>query len=187
MRYYLFLNLCRDIINEPRCGDSSYTCVQDNRIVTFVSQIYAYLNSADVAVSQPITVGTDGFFSDPTYGGVFGQTATGVNPSNDPSTLLADFSTLCALVDFCEFNMYPDLYGQEDKGWVSAWVAAHSAVGIQLGKPVIVKEHGMQPTDKRTEFYKIMYDVELAQILQDEAKAGGLKVRFMHNSSILFL
>ena len=164
-----------DIMNEPRCeGDICQDSPPD--IYSFVSEMYDYLKNA-AYVEQPVTIGTDGFFSQGPFSGVYDSTPTAVNPYNEPATSLIDFTTICAMVDFCEFNTYPDLWDQENAGWVKAWVAAHSAAAISLGKPVIVKEQGMQPTDKRSEFFKIMYTTDYVQIKADQDKVGGLKVR----------
>lgn len=168
---------CRDIMNEPRCGSQTVICQPDDRIYTFVSNMVSYLKTdPTIGVKQLVTVGTEGFFSTGEFAGIYkGPSQSGVNPYYEEGASLADFGTLCALVDFCEFNIYPDLYHQENPGWVEAWVEAHSVVAVKLQKPVIVKEQGMQPTSKRKEFFKIMYETELGQILNDRDLDGGLK------------
>jgi hypothetical protein len=70
---------------------------------------------------------------------------------------------------------YPDLWDQENQGWVDAWVSGHSASGVALGKPVLVKEQGMQPTDRRVTFYSLMYTADFENIVADRKKVGGLK------------
>ncbi len=162
-----------DIMNEPRCNDIA-TCSIPNLVQNFVLTIYNYLKS-DLLVKQPVTVGTDGFFSQGPYAGLYGSSATAVNPINDPSLGAADFMVLCSLVDFCEFNVYPDLWTQENEPWVKAWIHAHSTSAISLGKPVIIKEFGMQPTKRRRDFYKIIYDITYSTIVADKAAAGGLR------------
>ena len=72
---------------------------------------------------------------------------------------------------------YPDLWDQQSEAWIDAWVAGHSANGIALGKPVIVKEQGAQPTKQRTKLYSTMYTTDFAQIAADKSAVGGLKVR----------
>ncbi len=161
-----------DIMNEPRC--ENMVCNMPNIINNFVASIYTYMKTS-LAVKQAITVGTDGFFSQGPYSGVFGSTATAVNPINDPSLVAADYTSLCNLVDFCEFNVYPDLWNQENEPWVRAWIEAHSAPAAALNKPAIIKEFGMQPTKNRRDFFKIIYDAAYFQIFANKAAGGGLR------------
>ena len=165
-----------DSMNEPRCEDPTLcNAAQPDYISSFVNEIYGYMKT-NVGIQQLITVGTEGFFSTGPYADMYG-TGFGVNPLAAPATALSDFGLLCNIVDFCEFNIYPDVWSRENEAWVKAWVAAHSDVGTSLTKPVIVKELGMQPTNARRELYKIMYDAIYSQIVTDKEKVGGLKVR----------
>ena len=174
-----------DIMNEPRCGDNYpidtaiCTNVAPSYISLFIGDAYNYLKA--LAVKQPITVGTDGYFSNVfginPYAGLWDPAYPNgpVNPTTDESTYLSDFTELCDIVDFCEFNVYPDNWGEENEPWVNSWIKAHANVGTQLGKPVIVKEQGMQPTDMRKGLYKIMYEAETVQIIHDKDLGGGLR------------
>ena len=156
-----------DLINEPRCQDGA-VCTATT-IPVFVQSIYAFIKSLNG--KQPVTVGLEGFYDSGPESGTY---PAGLNPySNQDSR--ADFNAICALVDFCEFNIYPDLWNQQNEGWVDAWVAGHSASGVALGKPVLVKEQGMQPTDQRVPFYAIMYASDFEQIVTDRKQGGGLK------------
>ncbi|KAG7675052.1 hypothetical protein Ndes2526B_g07900 [Nannochloris sp. 'desiccata'] len=162
-----------DIMNEPRCPDGTI-CATPNIIANFATDFYSYMKNT-LSVKQPITVGTDGFFSQGPYSGLYGSTPTAVNPINDASLVAADYNSLCSLVDFCEFNVYPDLWNQENEPWVKAWIQAHSSDAITLGKPTIIKEFGMQPTKRRREFFKIIYDTTYSTIVAAKAAAGGLR------------
>ena len=159
-------------MNEPRCPDAA-TC-SNPVIYQFVASIYSYMKSS-LLVKQAVTVGGDGFFSQGPYSGLFGSTPTAVNPILDTSLTGADYGILCSLVDFCEFNVYPDLWNQENEHWVKAWIEAHSASAVLLNKPAIIKEFGMQPTRHRREFYKITYDRIYARTVADKGEVGGLK------------
>ena len=51
------------------------------------------------------------------------------------------------------------------------------AGGCTVGKPVIIKELGMQPTANRLPFYDEMYEVAYSQIQNGSSSAaGGLRV-----------
>jgi hypothetical protein len=162
-----------DIINEPRCEDAM-ACDAMTPIPAFVTEMVDYLKQT-LGIERPITVGTDGFYSVGAKAGTFGVDADGVNPYSTASAVNADFQILCQLVDFCSFNIYPDLWNQENEAFVDAWVATHSEDAVALGKPLIVKEFGMQPTDKRTAFYDTMLTSTLAQMMASRNAAGGLR------------
>lgn len=92
-----------DIINEPHCVNT--TRCSDTTVSDFVSNVYNYLKNT-LGVAQLVTVGTDGFYNDPTntQSNVY-PVSGGLNPFADAVNTGADFVALCKLVDFCEFNV----------------------------------------------------------------------------------
>jgi len=76
-----------------------------NTIPDFVQYFYDYL-TVTLGVAQAVTVGTEGFYTNPSnnQSNIYPNDG-GLNPYNGAQNIGQDFVTLCSIVDFCEFNV----------------------------------------------------------------------------------
>ncbi|XP_010457203.1 PREDICTED: mannan endo-1,4-beta-mannosidase 1-like [Camelina sativa] len=160
-----------ELINEPRCNDSTGSTILQN----WVKEMASFVKSIDS--NHLLEIGLEGFY------GESKPERTGYNPGSTVSTG-TDFISNNQIpdIDFTTIHIYPDSWlplqsvrtGEQDT-FVDRWIAAHiEDCESIIKKPLLITEFGKSSKypgfslEKRNKFFKRVYDV-----IYDSARTGG--------------
>jgi mannan endo-1,4-beta-mannosidase len=130
--------LAWELANEPRCTShkglpARGDCARSQRILRWVERMSAFVKSIDT--NHLVTVGDEGFFNrrfscNPLYNGSYG--------------VHCEAMLRLPNIDFGTYHLYPQSWGQTDRGFGLKWIEQHAKAARKIQKPMLLEEFGLQ-------------------------------------------